>query len=100
MRTPGPWYFGGKSPEGQTVVYSAFDGREEWIAECNNAHHSAKDCADNARAIAALPQLIEAARGALEALRDAACAIGQDVDGYRDDRERLKAALRAAGEEC
>lgn len=58
--TPGPWSFGGKSQEGQTVVYAVNPHHrgEEWVADCNTGHHSAKECVANARLIAAAPEML------------------------------------------
>lgn len=104
MRTPGPWRVG----DAGRTVFGPPNGQPspETVA---NVHRKA-----NARAIAALPQLIEAARKAvnrLEAWYDTAKALSRRLpdsdaatwtnlaENYSNIVNPLRFALRAAGEE-
>ena len=70
--TPGPWAFGGRSKDAQTVVYATdqYSLAESMIANCNNGHHSAVECCANARLIAAAPDLLDILRDILPGLTD------------------------------
>lgn len=92
MRTPGPWRVTDSAIRGMTATIEKPHGSNRLvIAHIDDVDGFEGISSDNARAIASLPQLIEAAAQALRTLRE--------VKGASMSVERLESALRAAGEE-
>lgn len=91
MRTPGPWY---AYPNGSEARPYMVGGKDRlMVADCWTLDRPREERASNARAIAALPGLIEAAKLAVLDIRAAGLDCGRAL-------EALVSALRDAGEEA
>ena len=67
MHTPGPWTFGRAIPADDTVSRIVRAG-DDHIAVVMDLDGAAQEAVDNARLIAAAPELLEALKGALQVM--------------------------------
>jgi len=82
MHTPGPWASGRAIPEDGAVSRIVRAG-DDHIAVVMDLEDAAQEAADNARLIAAAPDLLEALKAWLASDRaDQSIIAGRDVDGH------------------